>query len=53
MAAAIPWNDWQFWVATLAALGAALWILRGLWPRRKRAGTRVALTIKRTDHERE
>lgn len=25
----LPWHDWQFWVATGAALAALLWIARG------------------------
>lgn len=51
MLANLPISDWQFWVASLAALLAASWVLRGLIPRRKKRGTRVALTIKRTDEE--
>lgn len=28
----IPWTDWQFWVATLIALGALWLVLRNLLP---------------------
>ncbi len=51
MQAAMPWGDWQFWAATVIALGAAVWIVRGVWPRKKKRGTRVALTIRKTDGE--
>ncbi len=50
-AAAMPWGDWQFWVATGCACAAVWWVARGLWPRKKKRGTRVALTIKKTDGE--
>jgi hypothetical protein len=32
---ALPVDDWQFWVATLLALGAIALILRPLIPRKK------------------
>ena len=42
-----PVHDWQFWVATLAALGALWFLLRPLLPsKRKRAAKRrTSLTV--------
>jgi hypothetical protein len=43
-----PVDDWQFWVVTALALGAAAFLLRGLLPdrlRKKRRGNRTKLTI--------
>ena len=42
-----PIHDWQFWVATALALGAAWWLLKGTIPRktRKSKGRRATLTI--------
>lgn len=46
-----PLHDWQFWVASVLALGAAWWLLRGflgtVFPRRRRRskGRRATLTI--------
>ena len=31
----LPLNDWQFWIATLLALGAVALIVRPLIPRKK------------------
>lgn len=47
----LPWDDWQFWIVSAAALMAAFVLLRGVLPeswklRRKKPGTRVSLTIK-------
>jgi hypothetical protein len=46
-----PVHDWQFWLVTALALGAAAWLLRGVLPigsrrRRARRGQRRAtLTV--------
>jgi len=40
-----PFDDWQFWVTTIAALAAAIMILRALLPRSRRKGQRTQLTI--------
>jgi hypothetical protein len=45
-----PWTDWQFWIVTLAVLGAVLWLVRGIIPRlggrpRPARTRRVNLTI--------
>lgn len=46
-----PVDDWQFWVVTVAALGAAGWLLRGVWGllipsrRRGRRAKRASLTV--------
>lgn len=29
----MPWHDWQFWIVTLATLGAAALLLRQFLPR--------------------
>ncbi len=42
----MPWDDWQFWVVTLAAMGGAVMVARALLPRSK-PRKRVELTIKR------
>lgn len=50
---AFPLHDWQFWLVTGIALGAALWLLRGVLPvpalrrrmARRRDQRRVMLTI--------
>lgn len=47
----LPWHDWQFWVASGAALAALLWIARGpisRWVLRRGGGgraRRATLTI--------
>ena len=41
---ASPWRDWQFWVVSALALGAAVVLLRGLIPRKK-APRRTGLTV--------
>lgn len=41
----MPWSDWQFWVVSVSALGAALIFVRTLLPRRKRKPKRTSLTI--------
>jgi hypothetical protein len=41
----MPLGDWQFWIVSLAALGALWFILRPLLPKR-RVGTRASLTVK-------
>ncbi|MBL4590361.1 MAG: hypothetical protein JKY96_00220 [Phycisphaerales bacterium] len=39
----MPFNDWQFWVVTIIAIGA-LWMLkRVLMPKKK--GTKATLTV--------
>lgn len=53
-----PVHDWQFWVATAIALGAAMWLVRAVTPwgkRRKRRGSgkRATLTVKGKAVERE
>lgn len=50
MAAKLPVDDWQFWVATILALGAAYFVLRMIlptsWlPGRKAPSRKVTLTI--------
>ena len=43
-----PIHDWQFWVVSVAALAALVYVLRGLIfkkKRRKRKGQRATLTI--------
>lgn len=53
IAAGLPVGDWQFWAVSGLALGAALWLLRGVLPvpalRRRRAAKRgrrrVSLTV--------
>ncbi len=46
-----PVGDWQFWVVTLAAFVAAVWLLAKVLPWRrvlgkpKRKGTRATLTV--------
>lgn len=44
-----PTHDWQFWVVSVAALGAVVYIGRGLLPARlggkKKKGTRATLTV--------
>ena len=40
----MPWGDWQFWIVTLAALGAVLWLIRMLYPKKKRS-VRADLTV--------
>lgn len=34
--AAIPWGDWQFWIVTGLALGAAFAVIRPMLPSRER-----------------
>ncbi|CAG0962530.1 hypothetical protein PHYC_00805 [Phycisphaerales bacterium] len=47
----IPWNDWQFWVVTAAAMLALIYVLREVipvkrWPfKRKGKGKPTSLTI--------
>lgn len=36
----IPFQDWQFWVASAVALGAVLYILRSVLPGRRGAARR-------------
>ena len=39
MLAGLPWGDWQFWLVTALALGAAVAIIRPMLPsRQKKAG---------------
>ena len=40
-----PVTDWQFWVSTLIVGGAAWWLIKGFWPKKKNQ-TKVTLTIK-------
>ncbi len=42
-----PINDWQFWVASLAALAGAWFILRPLIPykRKRKTKRRTSLTV--------
>lgn len=48
-----PWHDWQFWVATALALGAAAWVVKNLFgvlfegsrAKRRRRARRATLTI--------
>jgi hypothetical protein len=59
----MPWNDWQFWIATLGALVAVGFMLRPLLSRRQEQcggcgpapearSRRTALTIGSTERER-
>lgn len=49
-----PTGDWQFWAVTALALGAAVWMLRGILPipglkkrrARRRSERSASLTIK-------
>lgn len=50
----LPWRDWQFWVVTIIALGAAWMVLRavvpeGLWAKiglkKKHKGRSASLTV--------
>lgn len=34
----MPWNDWQFWVVTVLALGGLVLVLRPLLPSRSSNG---------------
>lgn len=34
----MPWNDWQFWVVTVLALGGLALVLRPLLPSRSNSG---------------
>lgn len=40
----MPWGDWQFWVVTLAAVLALVWLVRLFKPKKKRS-VRTNLTI--------
>jgi hypothetical protein len=47
----MPVGDWQFWIVSLAALIAVLYLLRGVLPRklspfrRRGAGVKTSLTV--------
>lgn len=48
----MPFGDWQFWVVSILALGAAAFVARALLPPRllppflrRRRGTRAPLTV--------
>lgn len=45
----IPYQDWQFWAVSAAALIAGLWLFRALLPfkplKRKRRTRRATLTV--------
>ncbi|MBL9030498.1 MAG: hypothetical protein JNM80_02155 [Phycisphaerae bacterium] len=49
LAASLPIDDWQFWVATLIFVGAAWYLVREVLPtplrRRKGKSRRVSLTV--------
>lgn len=47
----MPFDDWQFYVVTAAALCAAWAMVRAILPRRRSRSRRVGLTIGRTDRE--
>ena len=52
LAAAIPVDDWQFWVVTLVAAIAVAALLRGSFKSlRKKKSTRVNLTVNRDKHD--
>lgn len=52
LAAAIPVDDWQFWVVTLVAAVAVAVLLRGTFKSlRKKKSTRVSLTVNRDKHD--
>lgn len=34
----MPWNDWQFWLVTAAALVAAVLVVRPMLPRKSNDG---------------
>lgn len=44
----LPVNDWQFWAVTLVALAGLALVVRTLWPRIRKRGTKgrkVNLTV--------
>lgn len=42
----MPWGDWQFWVVSIAAVGA-LWVLvRALVPRKRPKRTPLTISAK-------
>jgi hypothetical protein len=41
----MPWRDWQFWLVSLAAVGAVALFLRAVLPRKKKRRVRTQLTI--------
>ncbi|MEO0716149.1 MAG: hypothetical protein AAFY58_04065 [Planctomycetota bacterium] len=49
IASAFPVGDWQFWVATILALGALVYLLRKVvpvvLPKRKKQRSRATLTV--------
>ncbi len=49
IASSFPVGDWQFWVATLLALGALVYLLRKIvpvvLPKRKKRRSRATLTV--------
>lgn len=49
IASSFPVGDWQFWVATLLALGALVYLLRKVvpvvLPKRKKRRSRATLTV--------
>ncbi len=40
-----PVGDWQFWMVTALALGAAFVVIRTLVPRRRKRAKRATLTV--------
>jgi hypothetical protein len=47
----MPLGDWQFWLVTALAVTAAWLVIRPLLPQRRKRGTRVDLTVGRTDED--
>ena len=46
----MPWGDWQFWLVTVLALGAAMLLARAMVPRKKARPKRTGLTISAPSH---
>lgn len=45
----MPWGDWQFWVATVAAAAALAFVVRPLLPRRRGQGPSASARPRRTE----
>ncbi|MEM7754572.1 MAG: hypothetical protein AAF297_02935 [Planctomycetota bacterium] len=45
----MPWGDWQFWVVTVAAVGAIVWLGRSVLPKRRARKTELTVSAKHDD----